>query len=46
MFTITYFNRSLGKPVVASYATLDSAKLAAAAIFQRTGIIVGIEVAK
>lgn len=43
MFTITYFNRSLNKPVTAAYATLDAAKAAAEAIFQRTGTIVGID---
>lgn len=43
MFTITYFNRSLGKAVTATYESVDLAKAAANAIFQRTGIIVGIE---
>ena len=43
MFTITYFNRSLGKPVTATYATLVAAKAVAESIFQRTGIVVGIE---
>lgn len=43
MFTITYFNRSLGKPVTATYASVELAKAAASAIFQRTGIVVGIE---
>ena len=43
MFTITYFNRSLGRAVTAEYATLAAANAAAEAIFQRTGVIVGIE---
>lgn len=43
MFSITYFNRSLNKPVTSTYATLQAAKDAAEQIFRRTGIIVGID---
>lgn len=43
MYTITYFNRSLNRPVTATYATLEAAKVAAEELFQRTGVIVGID---
>lgn len=43
MFTITYFNRNLGRAVKAEYLTLDEARRAANSIFVETGIIVGID---
>ena len=43
MFVITYFNRNLGRAVEAKYETFELANKAAGEIFQKTGIIVGIE---
>ena len=46
MYVITYFNRRCGRAIETKFETLDLAKAAAEAIFQQTGIIVGIENAK
>jgi hypothetical protein len=43
MFVISYFSRTLGKPISAKFDTLQAATAAASEIFRVSGIVVGIE---